>query len=165
MNTYDFSLTFKIPDEKWDIEEITNKLFEAGCDDATVFTGIRNTVLLEFDRESTSAEKAIQSAEKDIIKAFPRAVIFEAKPDRVSMVDIANITGKTKQNVRKLHNFPEPVSTTPKPFWHLLQVMVWYKENKKADFEPSMFEVSKAAWHYNQQLDIQRIKQYQSIGV
>ncbi len=165
MKTYDFSLTFKIQDELWDVEEITNRLFEAGCDDALVCTGVRNTVLLEFDRESTSANDAIKSAEKDILKAFPQAVIFEAKPDRVSLEDIAKYTGKTRQNVRKLQNFPEPVSTSPNPFWHLFQVIVWYRENKKETFDKSIFEVSKAAWIYNQDIDKKRFKRYQSVEI
>ena len=35
------------------------------------------------------------------MKAFPDAIIFEAKPDRVSLVDIANLTGKTRQDKTK----------------------------------------------------------------
>lgn len=163
MKAYDFSLTFKIQNELWDVDYIANKLYEAGCDDAFVCTGMRNTVLLEFDRESKSAKEAIESAEHDILKAFPSAKIFEARPDRVSLEDIARFTGKTRQSVGKLHNFPEPVSTTPRPFWHLFQVIVWCKENKKAAFDPSIFEVSKATWVYNHMLDEDKLKTYKSI--
>lgn len=162
MNNYEFSLIFNIPDEKWDIEEISNALYKSGCDDSTVFTGVRNTVLLEFFRESDSAHNALKSAENDILRAYPNAKIFEAKPDRVSMVDIAELTGKTRQSVRKLVNFLEPVAVTPKPFWHLYQVLNWYKEQKNVGFEDSVYETSKAAWMYNRAIDDRRIQEFTS---
>lgn len=49
-------------------EEVANKLFEAGCDDA-LFNADATGVYLDFCREATSIQDAISSALADVKKA------------------------------------------------------------------------------------------------
>lgn len=59
-------------------EELANKLFEAGCDDA-LFNADSTGVYLDFCRESTSLQDAISSALADVKKAGCEAEIQEEK--------------------------------------------------------------------------------------
>ena len=49
-------------------EEISNALFEAGCDDGTPFSS-EGVAAVGFTREATSLEQAVRSAISDIQKA------------------------------------------------------------------------------------------------
>ncbi|MBF0137976.1 MAG: hypothetical protein H7833_17615 [Magnetococcus sp. DMHC-1] len=155
---YQFSLTFPVAREKWDINEIANKLYDAGCVDSTVFTGVRGIVCVEFHRESESAKDAINTAARDIQSAFPAAEILEAKPDLVNMADIAELVGQSRQNIRKLVDFPPPsISVAAKPLWHLYLVVRWYMEKTAIRFDNMLPEVSMEAWLYNQLLEKNRL--------
>lgn len=49
-------------------EELTNRLFEAGCDD-TLLRSCEGVVYLDFDRDANSLAEAIGSAVRDITRA------------------------------------------------------------------------------------------------
>lgn len=59
MSTYDFTLIFSGPAELTD--DLAEKLFAAGCDDATPSSSA-GTVSVDFSREATDLESAIRSA-------------------------------------------------------------------------------------------------------
>jgi hypothetical protein len=59
MATYDFTLILSGPTELTD--DLAEKLFAAGCDDATP-SSASGTVSVDFGREATDLESAIRSA-------------------------------------------------------------------------------------------------------
>src|SRR5690606_23546911 len=90
VKTYEFTLKFSIPDMS-DKEDIEERLFKAGCEDALVATGLRDRLALDFSRQSRSAEQAINSALKAVAKALPEASLIGACPDLVGVSDIAEL--------------------------------------------------------------------------
>ncbi|MBF0367929.1 MAG: DNA-binding protein [Magnetococcales bacterium] len=156
---FEFTVVFSIQDQKQDVDEISNRLFDAGLDDALVLTGIKGIVGLDLFRESISAEEAINSAINDFFKAFPDAELIEVRPDLVSIADIAKLVGQSRQNLRKLAGFPPPIITGAKPYWHLYQVIRWYETKKrKKPFAPNIVETAKSAWRLNHQLESRRLE-------
>ena len=76
--TYDFTLILAGVPELTD--EVTDALFEAGCDDATV--GQREgAVFLDFTREAKSRTEAIQSAIAAVEGAGIGARVVRVGPD------------------------------------------------------------------------------------
>jgi hypothetical protein len=59
MKVYHFSVLIR--DARMDGEDLEDRLFAAGCDDALV-CGYNQSVYLEFEREASCAELAIKSA-------------------------------------------------------------------------------------------------------
>ncbi|HHT9890507.1 TPA: hypothetical protein ACT9KI_002700, partial [Legionella pneumophila] len=72
-----YEFTLKLHTNQFD-EEIANKLFEAGCDDA-LFSSDSTGVYLDFCRESLSLHDAIISALDDVKRAGYEAEIQEEK--------------------------------------------------------------------------------------
>jgi len=126
MNDYSFSLTFTLPEGQDDPERYIDALYEAGCDDAVVGTGLAGSVSLEFSRQAHSAVAAVDSAIKDVMHAIPGAEMIEARPDLVGLSDIADILQCSRQNIRKYmlnyKNFPRPVHSGKPQLWHLWEL-------------------------------------------
>jgi len=121
---YDFTLRFKLQAATYSVEQLIERLGEAGCDDATVGIGQSGRIALNFTRESASASDAVLSAIRDIRGAIPGAELIEAAPDYVGLTDVADLVGMSRQNLRKLMashlDFPTPVhSGTHSQVWHL----------------------------------------------
>lgn len=135
MNKYEFELIFRLPQSSDDPDSYIDKLYEAGCDDALVSIGKKGVIALNFTRESIDAEKALTSAIKDIKRAIPEAELIEASPDYVSITDIAEILGHSRQNARNLllsnSETPSPIHTGSPSIWHLSEVLNWIVEKKK----------------------------------
>lgn len=70
---FEFKLTYKLPSTETDIDQVMNKLGEAGCTDAVVGLGIAGQICLEFVREALTSEVALQSALEDVKRALPDA--------------------------------------------------------------------------------------------
>jgi hypothetical protein len=66
MNTYEFQVVLSDVDVM--TEEISNTLYDAGCDDGTPFSS-QGVAAVGFSREAESLEQAIRSAIADIQKA------------------------------------------------------------------------------------------------
>ncbi|MEX5538901.1 hypothetical protein ABFV54_27725, partial [Pseudomonas syringae] len=62
MDMYHFTIVIR--DARYQLSDLEDRLFEAGCDDA-LLCSYNDTVYLEFDREAESAEIAIKSALQD----------------------------------------------------------------------------------------------------
>ncbi|MDO5058587.1 MAG: helix-turn-helix transcriptional regulator [Neisseria sp.] len=72
-----YHFTILIRDAAHDTENLEDRLFEAGCDDALLCFH-NHTVYLEFDREAESAQAAVSSALDNIRQAgFQEAVLQE----------------------------------------------------------------------------------------
>lgn len=76
---YEFTVKFSLPNP-YDIDEIIERLGEAGCDDALVGIGTPGGIVLKFSREAKSSEAAIEGAIRDVQRAVPLAEQIEVGP-------------------------------------------------------------------------------------
>lgn len=149
MKNYEFELIFKVQNIE-DMNIYSDKLFENGCDDATISFGQLGFLALSFSREANSADEAIQSAIKNILQAIPNAKLVEASPDIVSISDIASILGYSRQYIRKLFEtnlsyLPTPIHIGNPSIWHLSEILNWLKDIKKSNnqnISDSLFEIA-----------------------
>ena len=161
MNTYDFTLTFALAERSSNPENYLDGLFEAGCDDALVGTGMPGSIALNFTRPAKSAENAIRQAVQDVQKAIPDAKLIELKPDLVGISDIAGLLGCSRQNIRKLatdgnSSFPSPSVSGSVPLWHFYEVANWLLKNSRLKIKPKAKDVEIAKIAFQQNLTIQQ---------
>ena len=114
-------------------QEVADALWEAGCDDALV--GQTNGVpYLDFDREAATLEEAVTSAIADIETVPGLQVVRFVDSELVSMAEIAERSGRTRESVRLLvtgergpGGFPAPVNDPRRPnrLWRWSQVERW----------------------------------------
>lgn len=134
MITYEFDLL--ISGASYDDESLEEKLFHAGCDDATlVFQN--NIAHLTFSRESNIFVKAIMSAITDAEKAGVRVERI-LPDDLVNANEISRRVEKSRQYVSNLISgkqgpgqFPTPqTGLTDKAYlWSWLDVAQWLYDN------------------------------------
>ena len=144
---YDFTLRFKLQAATYSVEQLIERLGEAGCDDATVGIGQSGRIALNFTRESASASDAVLSA-------IPGAELIEAAPDYVGLTDVADLVGMSRQNLRKLMashlDFPTPVhGGTHSQVWHLEIVLQWLQGRATYQIEPQLIELAHVAQQCN----------------
>lgn len=73
MMLYRFSLRFQLPAPG---EEILTALRRAGCGDATLGIGRSAVLALNFEREATTLQAAMDSAVGDVQRAIPDAALI-----------------------------------------------------------------------------------------
>ena len=149
MPTHTFTLLLSGVD--LDVLGVEDRLFEAGCDDATFGTR-GGTPFAEFDREAPSFVKAVISAMSDLENAIPGLTVMRIEPDDlVSIASIAKRTGRTNESVRLLvegqrgrGGFPRPVAIVDKRtrLWSWIEVADWFHANpsnarRRASQEPN----------------------------
>jgi len=154
LTTYEFRLKFSIPLFESDMDELVERLFEAGCNDALIGIGQPGRIALDFTREADSAFRAISSAFADIKQVVPDAKLIEATPDLVGLTDVADIVGCSRQNIRKIMvasggNFPPPVHEGKSALWHLSTVLVWLKEARYYQVADDLLEVALINMQFN----------------
>lgn len=109
-------------------DTIVDKIFEAGCDDASL--GYREMIVfLDFDRKAESFQSAISSALEDINRIKIRVIRVEPG-DAVTASEIAHRLDKSREYVRLLisgkrgkGNFPAPISGVDRP----TQIFSWFE--------------------------------------
>ena len=151
---YVFTLKYRLSAEDCDLDEIVERLGEAGCDDATIGVGQPGRIALVFSREGASAFEALVSALKDIKQAVPSARLVEAGPDFVGLTDVAEVAGVSRQNMRKLMlshaiDFPPPVHEGSASVWHLSDILGWLTARGGYDIKADVFDVAKSAKQIN----------------
>ena len=140
MFSYEFTLIVEGPDLQ--SEEAIYLVFENGCDDALV--GRANGIqYLDFDREAPSPEAAILSAIADVERVPGIEVVRLAGGELVSLADIIERTGRTRESVRLLitnergpGGFPAPV-TDPRTryrLWRWPEIRHWFDANYGEQF-------------------------------
>lgn len=134
---YTFTLKYKLPNHEVASDELAERLYANNCDDALIGIGMPKRIALEFIREASSAEEAVNSAHQDVMITLPEAEFIEASPDYVGMTDIANMVNVSRQQIRKLynqnvHSFPSPVHEGKSTLWHLAAVLEWLAINAPA---------------------------------
>ncbi len=130
MADYEFTLVIHGPVEN---EEVINSLFEHGCDDAT-FGTIDGVGYADFHRGASSLGDAAFSAIKDV-ESVPGLTVLRLEPDDlVTLSEIANRLGRTRESVRLLAAgergggaFPAPVShlRSRNRLWRWSDVAAW----------------------------------------
>jgi hypothetical protein len=136
MKTHEFTIIASGLDPEAD--DFEDRLFEAGCGDATIAFQ-KGLIILEFARDAESFSHAITSAFDDVQKAGAKVERFE--PDYlVSLSDIAERCNLTRGAIshywkgeRGDKSFPLPVVrvTSDSPLWDWVDVSRWmHKHNK-----------------------------------
>jgi len=150
MKYYNFSLitnksTIKTDDDLFDISD---ELFEAGCDDGTPCV-YGNSLYLEFDRESESYEQAVISAIKDVESVQDIQVLSVDAGEWVGLTNAAELSGTTKTSLSRYSKgergsggFPCPVQriNSKNPLWSWSEIALWLKEQGKV--EPELVEIA-----------------------
>lgn len=124
-----------------DIDEKIDKLFEAGCDDAT-FGSVNGAHYADFDREAPTLAKAIYSAITDV-ESVPGLRVRRVEPDDlVTASEIAERLERSREGVRLLiagergpGNFPAPAShlRSRNRLWRWSDVAAWAGETNAQD--------------------------------
>ena len=136
MSTFHFTLIVDGPDLQ--DQPMNDRLFEAGCDDATVGSS-DGVQYVDFDREAEALDDAILSAIDDLEKLEGVEVVRIADAGLASLADIAARVGRTRESVRLLvsgargpGNFPKPV-TDPRSryrLWRWSDVAGWFNASR-----------------------------------
>lgn len=151
---YLFTLKYQLAAEDSDHEELVERLAAAGCDDATIGVGLPGRIALTFTRDSANAWSAIYSALQDVKQAVPTARLVEAAPDYVGLTDAADLTGMSRQNMRKLMlghaaEFPQPVHEGNPSLWHLGDILAWLKGRDGYSIDSVLLETARTARQVN----------------
>lgn len=166
MQIYDFKLKFSLPVSENNMDELVERLGEAGCDDALIGVGQPGRIALDFSREADSAFRAISSAVADIKQVVPDAKLIEATPDLVGLTDVAEFVGCSRQNIRKIMvssggTFPPPVHEGKSALWHLSTVLVWLKESKSYQVADDLLEIASINMQFNVAKEVAAMDQAQ----
>ena len=151
---YEFTLKFMLTPQDANLDELVERLSEAGCKDALVGIGQTGRLALDFTREASSAKQAIVSALEEVKGAISDAKLVEITPDFVGLSDVAELVGVSRQNMRKLmlahkDSFPVAVHEGSATLWHLSPVLQWLQEHADYRIEPSLLEVAHMAMQIN----------------
>ena len=133
-------------------EENIDALFAAECDDATVGR-IGTTQYVDFDREAETLADALFEATEAVEGAVPEARVVHVEPDDlVTMAEIAERAGRTRESVRLLINgergpggFPPPATHLKhrNRMWRWQDVAAWFGDaldEKLPDGDPAASE-------------------------
>lgn len=135
MTSYEFALRLnrEVTDNELDA------LYEAGCDDAGIETGVLGA-LAQFDREAPSLAQAIASAVRDIEKVAGLRAVGVQCDNMVNLAGIARRAGVSREAVRLWAagqrgpgGFPKPmlVSAGGEQLWDWLEVAPWLDQYRQ----------------------------------
>lgn len=134
--TYAFTLVL----DRTPVDDELDKLFEAGCDDAT-FGVEKGLAIGGFDREAPSLAKAIGSAVRDI-ESVGFAVVRVLDEDLMTLADVADRIGQSRESVRRYATgergpggFPPPVNPVRDGtvFYRWIEVAPWLRDRLGLD--------------------------------
>lgn len=135
MSAHEFTLIVEGPDLQEDA--YVDALFEAGFDDTTIGR-VGSIQYLDFDREAESFVDAVFSATEDLKSAVPGVRVVHLEPDDlVTMSEIAERVGRTRESVRLLISgdrgpggFPAPAThfRSRQRMWRWQEVAVWFAD-------------------------------------
>src|SRR4051794_5469941 len=140
MKKYNFTIIASGIDPALD-DKAVDRLFEAGCDDATV-SAQKGLVVLEFDREARNFISALFSAIRNVQAAG--GIVERVEPDHlVSASEIAKRCGLGRAAVSlyasgaRAEGFPPPVArvTTESPLWDWVEVSSWLHRRQRLALE------------------------------
>lgn len=163
---YQFTLHFRLGHAAELTDADLDRLFEAGCDDATVGLGHPGQVALAFCREATSALEAIHEAATQVRSALPTAELTEASPDLGGLSDVAELVEVSRQNLRKLMlayptDFPAPTHAGSTLLWNMAEVLHWLETAGGYSLTPGLLETTRATWATNTEIHRARMRRLQ----
>lgn len=136
MSTHEFTLIVEGPELQDDA--VIDALFEAGLDDGTVGR-IGSFQYVDVDREAETFSDAVLSATETIERTVPNAKVVHLEPDDlVTLSEIAEQTGRTRESIRLLVSgdrgpggFPAPAThfRTRQRMWRWQEVAAWFAES------------------------------------
>jgi hypothetical protein len=149
-----FTLIFDVSSAPGDADQHVEALGAGGCDDAIVGVGKAGRLALAFDREAETARYAVLSTILDVRKAIPEAVLIEVTPDFVGVTEVAEIVGRSRQNIRKLLLnravlAPPPVHQGNPSLWHLADLLVWLKNQKSYRVQNELIDLAQTNMQIN----------------
>lgn len=136
---FDFTLLVDGPDDI--SEELEDKLFEAGCDDATISVS-GGRLSITFARVAESLKEAIVSAIKDVRRADVGVVNRVDDCSLITQSEIARRIGRSRQMVHQYikgergpGGFPKPACSIvdTMPLWYWCEVAYWLEKNSLID--------------------------------
>ena len=89
MREYNFTLKFKLADEREDPGIYLSVLEHAGCDDALIGIGEHGYIALHFIRKANTASEAVSSAIANVKTTISNAKLAEVYSDFVGIPHIA----------------------------------------------------------------------------
>lgn len=150
---FTFTLSYKLPESTADLDKAVDQLYQNGCDDALIGTGLPGRIALEFVREAETAEAAITSAHADVLQTLPEATLIEVAPDYAGLTDIAAIVGVSRQQMRKNYeqnaSFPAPVHAGTSTIWRLADVLDWISQHRSYSYSEQVRAVAQCAARIN----------------
>lgn len=173
MAEYDFQIFCRGVDAS--DESFLDRLFEAGCDDATVFYK-DGYLCLDFAREAASAEDAVISAVKAIERAGIGASVENIGPDDLaSLAEIANRVGVTRASLQKYArgdskvgaDFPLPVANISKArreLYSAAEVMVWLQSKRRVELPEPVIDLVTVIDKANQALLVRQAANDDGVG-
>ena len=146
MQEYEFELKYAVP-AGLTLEMIEHRLFEGGCDDALPGVGQKGRLALAFHRNASSAQRAVNSALRDVGHALPELRLVEVGPDWVGVSEVAGLFEFSRQYMLKLINqnqetFPLPLHEGKAALWHLAEVLGWFVEYQGRTVDASLCDVA-----------------------
>lgn len=130
MSEHEFTLVLA---GRLDQEAVVDALFDAGCDDAT-FGQVDGVGYADFQREAPSLGEAVRSALEEV-ESVPGLRVIRVEPDDlVTLSEIAQRLGRSRESVRLLASgargrgdFPAPVShlKARSRLWRWSEVAAW----------------------------------------
>jgi len=150
-------------------DSFLDRLFEAGCGDATVFFK-DGYVCLDFTRESENAESAVVSAIEDLERSDIGGTVERVEPeDLASLSEIATRVGVTRASLQKYargeskvgKDFPAPVqniSLARRELYSTVEVMRWMLQKKKSNISSHYLDLCTVIAKTNQALMVSRAK-------
>ena len=154
MTTHEFTLTFDITAVAAAPDDCVEALGAHGCDAALIGIGRTGRIALRFSRVADSPWQAVTSALRDVRSALPGAALLEASPDFVGVTDIAEIVGRSRQNIRQLMlscgaSAPPPVHEGHPSIWHLAEVLAWLRDDKRYVIDDDLIAMAKTTRQLN----------------
>jgi len=133
MERHQFTLIVEGPDLQGDQQVAA--LLGAGCDDALIGK-VGSVQYLDFDREAGTYAEAVFEAVASVEHAVPGARVIQlAADDLVTMAEIAELTGRSRESIRLLiagergpGSFPTPAThfRTRNRMWRWMAVAAWF---------------------------------------
>jgi hypothetical protein len=85
-------------------------------------------------------------------------VLLEASPDLVGLSDLADIVGRTRQNMRKLlltcdGSALAPVHEGSSSMWHLAPVLTWLRSEKSYSVPEDLIDLAQTTMQINLAVD------------
>jgi hypothetical protein len=149
-------------------EAFLDRLYEAGCGDATVYFK-DGYACLDFARQADSAEQAILSAIRNFESAGTGGTVERVGPeDLASLSEIAQRVGVTRASLQKYargesrvgRDFPAPVQNMSLPRRELFStshVMRWMLRRRRSGIPAEALELYSAIAGINQALEFRRV--------